>query len=146
MRFNLSHSGRWVAIALAHARDVGVDIEAMDRLDDWRLLAGRIFSPRERSVLDALPEPQQREAFYNGWTRKEAYLKATGEGLTDMLTDIEVTLMPTQEPALRGLPAGWGAPRLWTLRAIPLPRDYAGTVAFEKDDPCAGERAHKTSC
>lgn len=131
VRFNVSHSGSWVVIALTRAREVGVDIEAMERVADWQLLAGRVFSPGELSGLLALPEPQQREAFYQGWTCKEAYLKATGEGLTDALTEIEVSLGPNQEPELRALPAGAGDPRRWTLRAIPMPAGYAGAVVFE---------------
>jgi 4'-phosphopantetheinyl transferase len=130
LRFNLSHSGRMVAIALARGREVGVDIESIQRLDDWFLPAGRIFSPRELGELFSLPKPQQREAFFNGWTRKEAYLKATGEGLTDDLPAIEVTLAPGQEPDLLGLPAGPEAARQWVIRVIPLPPDFAGALCL----------------
>ena len=135
VRFNVSHSGSWVVIALTHAREVGVDIEAIERVADWQLLAGRIFSPGELSGLRALPELQQREAFYHGWTRKEAYLKATGEGLIDALVEIEVTLVPGHEPELLAVPAGAEELGRWEMRAIPLPAGYAGAVVFE-----AGER------
>ena len=131
LRFNLSHSGRMVAVALARGREVGVDIESIQRLEDWLLLAGRIFSPLELCELRSLPKPQQREAFFNGWTRKEAYLKATGEGLTDALPAIEVTLAPGREPELLGLPTGPEAARQWAIRVIPLPPDFAGAVVFE---------------
>lgn len=130
--FNLSHSGRKVAIVLARGRKVGVDIESMQRLDDWMILAGRIFSPRELDELFSLPKPQQQKAFFNGWTRKEAYLKATGEGLTDDLPSIEITLAHGKEPELLGLPAGLEVVGQWSIRDIPLPPDYAGTVVFEK--------------
>lgn len=132
LRFNLSHSGRLMVIALARGREVGVDLERIDRLADWSLLAERIFSSRELRELRALPASKQREAFFNGWTRKEAYLKATGEGLTDDLRAIEVTLAPGQEPRLLGLPAGLEAARQWAIQGIPLPPDFAGAVAFEK--------------
>ena len=132
LRFNLSHSGRLVAIALAHGREVGVDLESIHRLDDWWLLAERIFSSRELCELRALPASKQREAFFNGWTRKEAYLKATSEGLTDDLPAIEVTLVPGQKPRLLRLPAGLEAARQWTIQDIPLPPDFAGAVAFKK--------------
>ena len=132
LRFNLSHSGRLVAIALAHGREVGVDLESIHRLDDWWLLAERIFSSRELCELRALPASKQREAFFNGWTRKEAYLKATSEGLTDdHLPTIEVTLVPGQKPRLLRLPAGLEGARQWTIQDIPLPPDFAGAVAFE---------------
>jgi 4'-phosphopantetheinyl transferase len=82
--------------------------------------------------LRALPASKQREAFFNGWTRKEAYLKATSEGLTDDLPAIEVTLVPGQKPRLLRLPAGLEAARQWAIQDIPLPPDFAGAVAFEK--------------
>jgi 4'-phosphopantetheinyl transferase len=131
LRFNLSHSGSLVAVGLARGHEVGVDLEWMHHLAEWSPLAARIFSARELDELYALPEPQQREAFFNGWTRKEAYLKATGEGLTDTLPAIEVALAPGQEPRLLRLSGDADAARQWTMRAIPLPRGFAGTVAFE---------------
>ena len=94
--FNLSHSGQLLVIALARGCDVGVDVEWLHGRTDWSLLAERIFSSRELRELRALPASKQREAFFNGWTRKEAYLKATGEGLTDDLRAIEVTLSPSK--------------------------------------------------
>jgi 4'-phosphopantetheinyl transferase len=131
LRFNLSHSGSMVAVALARGRDVGVDIEWIEPPGDRTLLTERIFSTREFGELRALPKSQQWEAFFNGWTRKEAYLKATGEGLIDALPAIEVTLAPGNEPELRKLPTALGAVRQWAIRAIPLPPGYAGAVVFE---------------
>src|SRR5207248_886404 len=84
------------------------------------------------SARHALPASKQREAVFNGWTRKEAYLKATSEGLTDDLPAIEVTLVPGQKPRLLRLPAGLEAARQWAIQDIPLPPDFAGAVAFEK--------------
>ncbi len=130
--FNLSHSGSLVAIALARGREVGVDIESVHQMDDWPRLAGRIFSPRELCELHSLPRQQQPQAFFNGWTRKEAYLKATGEGLTDALAAIEVTIAPGKAPELLGLPAGPEAAHQWAIRDIPLSPDFAGAVVFEK--------------
>src|SRR5881396_1588507 len=106
---------------LAHGREVGVDLESIHRLDYWSLLAERIFSSRELCELRALPGSKQREAFFNGWTRKEAYLKATSEGLTDDLPAIEVTLVPGQKPQLLRLPAGLEGAHQWAIQGIPLP-------------------------
>ena len=131
LRFNLSHSGRLVAVALAWGREVGVDIEQLQQLDDGEMLAGRIFSTRELCELRALPKPEQQEAFFNGWTRKEAYLKATGEGLTDALQAIEVTVAPGKAPELLGLPSGPEGLRRWAIQAIPLPPGFVGAVVFE---------------
>jgi 4'-phosphopantetheinyl transferase len=93
LQFNLSHSGNQALFVFAAAREVGIDLEAGSRLgDDWTGLARRIFSAREQAELAALPAERRREAFLNGWTRKEAYLKATGHGLVNGLQQIEVTL------------------------------------------------------
>lgn len=130
LRFNVSHSKSWVVIALAEARDVGVDIEAMEEMPDWRLLAERVFSAQEWHQMQALTAVQQLEAFYRGWTRKEAYLKATGEGLIDDLSRIQVSMMPGDPPELRALPADAGDPREWTMRSVPMPAGYEGAVVF----------------
>lgn len=93
LRFNVSHSGGQALFAFAQGREIGVDIEAGERLgDDWPGIARRYFSEREQGELFALPEPQRRAAFLTGWARKEAYLKATGLGISDGLQKIEITL------------------------------------------------------
>jgi 4'-phosphopantetheinyl transferase len=130
--FNVSHSGRLVAIALARGRDVGIDVEWMERSTDWSLLVDRIFSARERSELEALPASQQRTAFFGAWTRKEAYLKATGQGLIDALGSIEVSIAPEDAAMIRALPGGEDEVRQWAINAIPLPQDFAGAVVFRE--------------
>jgi len=131
LRFNLSHSGERVVIALARGREVGVDIEWIHGLEDWQGISDRIFSPRELAELHALPRSQQRQACFNGWTRKEAWLKATGEGLTDALPAIEVTLAPDRPPEWLGLPGGRDAMQRWSVRDIALPEGFAGAVVYE---------------
>ena len=121
IRFNVSHSHGRALLAFTRGRDVGIDLEAGARLgDDWPGLVRRVFSTREQAELAALPVEQKRLAFLNGWTRKEAYLKATGLGITEGLQSIEVTLDPAQPPALRH-PRGRGGTtpaRPWTIRMI----------------------------
>jgi 4'-phosphopantetheinyl transferase len=123
LRFNLSHSGAQALFVFAPAREVGIDLEAGARLgDDWSGLARRIFSAREQAELAALPPERRRDAFLNGWTRKEAYLKATGQGLVNGLQQIEVTLDSTRPPAFR-------SPELtakWTMFDL---REVAGVAA-----------------
>lgn len=100
LHFNVSHSGGQALFAFAQNHEVGVDIEAGERLgDDWPGIARRYFSEREQSELFELPEPQRRAAFLTGWARKEAYLKATGLGISDGLQKIEVTLGPDRPAA-----------------------------------------------
>lgn len=140
IRFNVSHSKSWVAIALAEGRDVGVDIEAIEQLEDWHLLADRVFSARELDEMKGLTTTQQAAAFYRGWTRKEAYLKATGEGLIDDLGKIRVSLLAGEPAELRGVPAGAGDPQQWTMRAIPMPTGYQGAVVFSTRIAEPGDR------
>ncbi len=110
LHFNLSHSGTQALFAFAPSREVGIDLEAGARLgDDWPGLARRIFSPREQAELASLPAEHRRDGFLNGWTRKEAYLKATGQGLVNGLQQIEVSLDPARPASFLGaeLAAAW---------------------------------------
>ncbi|HEY4282673.1 MAG TPA: 4'-phosphopantetheinyl transferase superfamily protein [Chthoniobacterales bacterium] len=132
LSFNLSHSGGLVLIALTRGRDIGVDVERADRPVDWLQLAPRIFSARQLREIAALPAAIQQRAFFNGWTRKEAYLKATGEGLIEDLQAIEVTVEPDVRPRLLQLPTGPDSVGKWELVAVPLPSEYAGAIVFEE--------------
>ena len=95
--FNLSNSGDHALCAVTHERLVGIDLEEMKVLD-YLQLAGTVFSPHEQAVLRQLPVALRQRAFFNGWTRKEAYIKAHGKGLSMPLADFDVTLAP-DEPA-----------------------------------------------
>jgi 4'-phosphopantetheinyl transferase len=81
LRFNVAHSHGLALLAVARARDLGVDLERVRPLPAAEAIARRFFSPRERGALDALPPGRRLDAFLSLWTRKEAYLKATGGGL-----------------------------------------------------------------
>ena len=128
LRFNVSHSHGRALFAFAHGREVGIDLEAGARLgDDWPGLVRRIFSAREQGELFSLPAGRQRAAFLNGWTRKEAYLKATGQGLVDGLQSIEVTLDPGCPPALLAAEPA----RRWTVHDLRRNGDYAAALVVE---------------
>ncbi len=81
LRFNLSHSCRLALVAVACEREVGVDVERISHERRIDTIAEQLFAPGENARLRALPQSQRVEAFYRQWARKEAYLKATGEGL-----------------------------------------------------------------
>ena len=81
LRFNLSHCDGCIVCGLAWNRDLGVDVEFIDRRSGGPHLAQRFFAPREVDDLLALPLAQQRRAFFDYWTLKEAYIKARGKGL-----------------------------------------------------------------
>lgn len=98
--FNLSHSGQWVAIALAAAQPVGIDVETIDPTVSRDRLAGRYFSPAEQAELAALPEETRWAAFYRGWTCKEAWIKATGRGMGFAVERLTVRLDPARPAEL----------------------------------------------
>jgi 4'-phosphopantetheinyl transferase len=132
LHFNLAHSHSLVAVALARGRKVGVDIEWMERSLDWLPLAKRVFSRRERDEIHSLPVPAQRLAFFKGWTRKEAFLKATGEGLSDHIQRIEVTMNPDQPAGfLQNHDLHWD-PLRWEIQDLLLPPGFAGAIVCER--------------
>ncbi len=138
MRFNVSHSHGHALLAFARGREVGIDLEAGARLgDDWPGLVRRVFSPREQAELAALPADCQRAAFLSGWTRKEAYLKATGLGITEGLHSIEVTLDPALPPVLRH-PATEEAhaARTWTIHDLRTDATFAAALVVEGGPVC----------
>ncbi len=130
--FNLSNSEELAILGLTREREIGVDVEYLRELSDLRELASRFFAEPESRELLALPASQQREAFFNCWTRKEAYLKAVGDGLSAPLDAFEVTLVP-------GIPARMvrleGDPRraaAWAFHHLEPADGYLGAVAIER--------------
>jgi 4'-phosphopantetheinyl transferase len=93
-RFNLSHSGLLGLFAIARGRSLGVDVERVEEKRSLEKIAARFFSSDECAALKRLPEDQRPAGFYNAWTRKEAYIKATGEGLATPLASFSVSLAP----------------------------------------------------
>src|SRR5262249_28909765 len=91
LRFNLSHSGERSMIALAAGRDVGIDVE-QERSVEVLGIAKRFFAPGEAAVLHTRSPAEQQIAFFRCWTRKEAFIKALGEGLGYPLDAFEVEL------------------------------------------------------
>ncbi|MCW8957014.1 MAG: 4'-phosphopantetheinyl transferase superfamily protein [Gammaproteobacteria bacterium] len=81
IQFNLSHSHNLAILAVADSQALGIDIEFMDRKHEWKKIIHRFFSNTEQAAIFKLPEAQQELAFYQVWTRKEAHMKVTGQGL-----------------------------------------------------------------
>ena len=119
LSFNVAHSGKCALFAFAPGFEVGVDVELLDhaRRDD-ELIADRFFSPTEVATLRAHGRGARPEAFLRCWTRKEAFIKARGEGLSLPLQDFDVTFAPGVRPAV--LRTTWSAeePAEWTLHDI----------------------------
>lgn len=140
LRFNLSHSAGWAMFALAWDREIGIDLESATRLkrDDSGLagLAARVLSARELAIWQALPDAATRDAaFLRAWTRKEAYAKATGQGLFDELICIEVALdaaTPKSSLTLRPSPPEGEIARHWVLHDLSAPGGFAAALAVEQ--------------
>ena len=133
LKFNATHSGQVVLVAVSRDADVGVDVEHLRRVTQFEELAERYYCQREIATLHALPPEQKHRAFFLAWTRKEALLKGVGRGLTFPLCDVEVTLRPDEPARLIqfGEVAGDAAP--WRLMHLEPGEDYVGAVAVAHD-------------
>ncbi|WP_414548499.1 4'-phosphopantetheinyl transferase HetI [Anabaena sp. CCY 0017] len=98
--FNLSHSQGLALCAVSYHSQIGVDLEYIRPMSDVEALAKRFFLPREYEIVRSLSDHKQQEIFFRYWTCKEAYLKATGEGLAQ-LEQIEILLNPTEPAQLK---------------------------------------------
>jgi 4'-phosphopantetheinyl transferase len=131
LRFNVSHSGRLVMIAVTAGRALGADVEMIRRDMAVRDIAVRYFSENERTTLAALPEDQQHDAFFNGWTRKEAYIKGHGHGLSLPLDQFDVTLRPGEPARLIATRHDPAEAARWDLRAFEIADGYKAAVVAE---------------
>lgn len=130
LRFNLSHSGEVVLVGVTQDRDLGVDVELL-RPREEDALAARFFSPRENAGLRALPARDRRTAFYACWTRKEAYVKAKGDGLAIALDQFSVTVAPDQTAALLHVEGDSLEPGRWALADLNVGDAYAAALCVE---------------
>ena len=131
LSFNASHTWDLALVVIARGHRVGVDVEALRALRDLDGVARTCLTAGELAALRALPAHRQNEAFLAAWTRKEAFVKATGDGLTLAPERIEVTVDPDGPAMLRAIDGDPDAASGWSLRALPTGRDHAGTVAAE---------------
>ncbi|WP_017624284.1 4'-phosphopantetheinyl transferase family protein, partial [Nocardiopsis chromatogenes] len=105
LEVSISHSGERVALAVARGVPVGIDVEEVSSRRDTSALAEMALAPAEREVLAALPADRAAEGFFTYWARKEALLKASGEGIYAGLTSVEVS-----SPAAPGRVVAWASP------------------------------------
>lgn len=129
LEFNISHSGDLILIAIAIGRAVGVDVEKIRNDLDPVGIAAHFFSASECKILASLAGSDRYNAFFACWTRKEAYLKARGIGLSLPLDQFDVSFLPHEAPRLlatRPDPAEAGR---WKLEALDVASDHAATLA-----------------
>lgn len=133
LRFSLSHSGGSALYAFAVGREVGVDLEWIEPEFATMTLVRNLFAPEEVSALSSLRGDAFVQAFYRCWTRKEAYVKARGCGLSLPLTDFVVSVRADDDPLLvvdRSIPDELAR---WRLVDVPGFAGFAAALAFESE-------------
>lgn len=131
LRFNLSHSHGLAYYAIALEREVGIDIERVRAETPCLDLARRFFSKEESAAITALAPEERTEAFFRCWTRKEAYIKARGTGLSLPLAQFTVTCLPGMPARLLSTEGDPEQASRWSLADVRPPSGYVGAVAAE---------------
>jgi 4'-phosphopantetheinyl transferase len=145
LRFNLSHTQRLSLVAVCREAAIGIDVEACRPMPDLEEIAKSHFSRREIAALQETIEPDRQNAFFRCWTRKEAFIKAQGRGLSIPLDSFAVSLGPEAFPAI--LECAWDPeePARWQLFSLPLDEGFMGALAITRGEwtitafPWAGE-------
>ncbi len=131
LHFNASHSNELALVAVTRGQDVGIDVEYAYRpLDDADQLVERNFSSAERLAYSAIPPAERQAAFFRCWTRKEAFIKAIGEGLSHPLDRFDVAFAPGQPAAILSIDGEPEAAQQWTLTSLELDGGYTCAVAL----------------
>ena len=134
LNFNMAHSHRMAIYGLTYNRCIGVDLERIQTDFDCEQIAARFFTPQESATLRALPPALRHEAFFNGWTRKEAYIKARGEGLAFPLDQFEISLTPGEPARLFHVGGDVVEANRWSLQALKPDPAYAAALVVEGRD------------
>ena len=131
IQFNVSHSGTALLLGFARNRRIGVDVERIRTDFGTTEIAERFFSLAERVALRELPVEQRHAAFFRCWTRKEAFIKALGEGLSHPLDQFDVSLAPGIPAALLATRPDPDDAKRWSVWDVTAPDGYAGALAVE---------------
>ncbi len=131
--FNVSYSHGLALYAITHGREIGVDLECIRPVQEAEQIAERFFSARENAVFRALPAHEKLQAFFNCWTRKEAYIKAIGDGLSRPLDQFDVSLAPGEPAALLRTNGDHREASRWSLHKLDPGPGYVAALAVEGD-------------
>ena len=133
IEFNVSHSGDVFLYAVSRGRTVGVDVEKKKEGVSVETLARRYFAAGEvRRLIEEAPSEERLDSFYRCWTRKEAYLKAKGTGLTTKLHAFEVTFLPGVPPAMLHTEVEGEDPATWKVFDVPVPDGYVAALVAQR--------------
>jgi 4'-phosphopantetheinyl transferase len=133
LRFNVSSSQELVLYGVTRGRELGVDIEFISPALPGQQIAERFFSPQEVAMLRALPVHLREEAFFTCWTRKEAYVKARGRGLSLPLDRFAVSVSPDEPAALLNTGSESEGASSWSLKTLNVGTGYAACLAVKGD-------------
>ncbi|MFQ5889845.1 MAG: 4'-phosphopantetheinyl transferase family protein [Gemmatimonadota bacterium] len=129
LRFNLSHSEELLLVAIARGGLVGIDVEAIRPVPGAESLARRFFSAREQTAIRRAPEPERTSAFLTCWTRKEACVKATGDGVWAAARRFEVTVAPDERTRVVAVDGDPKEASRWSLFPLEPAEGYVGALA-----------------
>jgi 4'-phosphopantetheinyl transferase len=138
--FNLSHSKDLALLAVTREREVGIDVEFMRSDFATSDVAEHFFSVAEVYTFTGLDADCRTQGFFNCWTRKEAYIKARGEGLSLALDSFDVSLTPGLPAALLRIRLDESDASRWSLHELFPAPDYAAALAIEKGPSSLGLR------
>ena len=130
IQFNISHTDGLVILAFAEDCALGVDVEYIRPIDDMTQIASRFFSPAEARELAGLPEGKRQRAFFLCWTRKEAYIKALGDGLSIPLSDFQVTFADDEPARFVQIGTETSVHSEWVLQNLEISRSHAAAIAY----------------
>lgn len=131
LQFNISHSHELALYSFTRGDRIGIDLESERLHSDVIEIARRFFTNNEAAYLASLSEKQQISAFLQIWTAKEAYLKATGEGITNSLNKVEIAIDDALEVSLVAVGDNFSVAKNWLMQKVFLAEDYLATVAVE---------------
>lgn len=131
IKFSCSHSGDLALIAFARGVELGVDLQLHQPMNDAEDLARHYFSASEIRELAQLPPALKTTGFFNCWTRKEAFIKATGRGLSYPLDRFSVSLTPGQPAAILSAEDEPEALTAWSLVSLEVAPDYSAALVFK---------------
>ncbi len=132
--FNLSHSGDLVVIAVTLGRQIGIDIEHIRPIREMKEIAERTFSQAENQQLETVPEEQKLKAFFNCWTRKEAFIKAIGDGISFPLDQFVVSLTPDEPAKLVSVYGSAQKAAGWSMYDVQPAKEYVAALVVEGDN------------
>jgi 4'-phosphopantetheinyl transferase len=134
LKFNLSHSHDRALLGVVSNSCIGVDIEFIKHEFASHEIAQRFFAPGEVFRLRAMPETERAASFFSCWTRKEAYIKAVGQGLSLPLDSFEVAFGPGVQPGLLHVKTSPEEAARWSMYSIPAAEGYAAAIIVEGKD------------